>query len=180
MEQSKTQIADVSVESILAEKALDAALTKPGDVCTYEALKGALGKDPQGEAYSYVFSARRRFERKKDCVLDVLPKTGIRWLTAEEVVKLKFERDADHLRRSQKRALRRQKTALNTDSEKALGPEGIRKRNQNLAFLGTLTAMSKPKMERTIAAAADQSSRVLGAMEVLKLLGNGNGKRDET
>lgn len=167
-------IRDASVESILAEKALDAAMTAPGTMCSYVDLQAALGKNPQGEGYPYVSTARRRFERKHNCVLHAIHNEGIKWMTAEEVARQKWDHDSGHIRRSAKHALRRQKTLLTEEAEKALGPEGIKKRNQNLAFAGVLAMVSKPKVERRIAEAADQSSRVLAASEAAKFFAEGS------
>lgn len=161
-------IKDASVESILSELVLGETLKQPGDTCPYSVLKERLGKNPQGTAYPFVMTARRRFERKHNCVLAAIPKEGIRWLTSEEVVVTKWDRDIGHTRRHSRNMFKRQKTTIGGEAEKALKPELLKRRNQNLAFAGVLTLMSKPKTERQIAEGADKSGRILAAVDALK------------
>lgn len=156
-----------SVETILAELALEEALKQPGDLCAYELLRARLGQDPQRDAYRHVFSARRRFERKHDhCVLTAVPKMGIKWLTQQEVVVPRWDRDIGHTRRHSRNMFKRQKTTIGAEAE--LGPELLKRRNQNLAFAGMLAHMSKPRAERQVAEATDKSGRILTAAEALK------------
>lgn len=72
---------DPSVDTILAELALNEVLQKPGDICPYPLLKERLGKDPQRDAYSCIKTARGRFERAHHCVLEPIKNEGIKWLT---------------------------------------------------------------------------------------------------
>lgn len=160
-------IQDASAESILAERALEETLKQPGDLCPYAVLREALGKDPrQKPAYGYVMTARRRFERRHGCVLDTIPKEGIKWRTGEEVIMSVAARDLGHIRRSTSSAMRRQRTTLVSDKD--LKPETMKRRNENIAKLGVLSHFTKAKTQQQIAEVADKSGRVLSAGDVLK------------
>ena len=160
---------DPSVQTILAGLALTECLLKPGDICPYTLLSERLGKDPQREVYPAIVSARRRFEREHDqCVLDALPNEGIKWLTPEEIVMKRWDRDIGHARRHARSSLKRQKTTIGGDAEKSLTPELLKRRNQNLAVAGVLAHMSKPRTRRAISEQADKSGKILGAGDVLK------------
>ena len=160
-------IQDASAESILAERTLEETLKHPGDICSYATLRESLGKDPQHPpTYGYVLTARRRFERRHGCVLDAVPKEGIKWRTNSEVIVAVADRDVGHIRRSTTAALRRQKTTLAT--EKGLTPEELKRRNENMAHLGVLAHMTKGAVRRQIAEATDKSGRILDAGDVLR------------
>lgn len=160
-------IRDASAEAILAELELGARLKSPGDCCTYDQLRERLGKDPRtAPAYGYVMTARRRFERKHDCVLEAVPKQGIKWRQATEVVRDVAERDATHIRRAVKSAHRRQKTVLRDEAN--LSPDDRKRLYQNLAMAGTLAMFTTEPARRKISEIADRSGKLIGAEAVLQ------------
>jgi hypothetical protein len=166
---------DTAIESVLAFSEFEKVLLTDGDMIPYEALAAVIGKDPQNDGYGYVMTARRRFEREKDCVLQPVPNVGIKRLMNREVVNC-GPRDLKHIRGSARRASRRLSTLVPIEKQQSLTKEEQRAFLTSFSQLGILSHMLKPSTTKKIAAATETAARVLPVSETLALFG---GKKQE-
>lgn len=166
---------EAAIESILVFGEFEKQLLQDGDICPYESLKGVIDKDPQGDGYGYVYTARKRFQREKECVLEVIPKVGIKRLNSRGTINWGV-RGMKHVGRSARRVMGGLATLVPIEKQKALT-----KVEQN-SFLtlfsqaGIINHMMKPSATKRIAAATESASRILPASETLALF---SGKTDK-
>lgn len=158
-----------SIETTLAYEKLK--VIKEGEVCAYDTLRTAIGKNPQGDGYSFIASARRRVEREQECVLEAVDNVGIKRLPPREVIN-RGAKDLVQIRRGVREGMRRQTTVVPVESLLLSNEDKIQFHTQ-LSHFGVLAQMTKPGTAKKIAAAVEQSQRILPAAETLALFKNG-------
>lgn len=163
---------ETSVETKLA--IVELKKLQEGEVCSYEALRAAIGKDPQGDGYVFVKSARRKVEKENDCVLEAVPNVGIQRLKPREVVN-RGARDLAHTRRSVRGALRRQITLTPVEKVGELTNEDRIQYHAQLSHLGMLSHALKPKVAKRIEERVSSSNSRLEVGGVLELMAKKNG-----
>jgi hypothetical protein len=171
-------IPERSVEAILAEQELLKHLQQEGNTCPYEALRAAIGKDPQGDGYPYVFSARRKIEREKDWVLDVDRTNGIKRLAPREVIN-RGAKDIKHVKGSLRRAFQRQSTLVPIEKQGRLDAAERTQFLLRLTHISLLRQMLRPSATKRIETAVMDQQKMLPSAEVLKLFTNGKAAKEK-
>jgi hypothetical protein len=171
---------DTAIESLLAFDLLTSTLTEVDKTCRYELLRDAIGVDPQrGPGYGYVTTARARFERERDCVLEAVPNIGIRRLPSRDVIN-RGGRDLAHIRRSVKRGMRRMVTLVPVEQHGDLSNDERKVFHAHLSHLGVLGMMTRPTATKKIGAAAENARRSIPAEQALRLFITEKRPADET
>jgi hypothetical protein len=158
-----------SLESSLAFQKFQETAKSAGDICTYDVMGAAIGKDPRAEGYAAVMSARRRFERENDCVIVTIDGTGYKRLSPQEVVTDRGPRDIRGVRRKVRQSLRRQATVIPSFSGGSLPNEVKQQALAQMSILGALNQMTKPSARKKIAEAAVAAARIIPGKEALAL-----------
>ena len=169
-------IPERSIEAMLAAQLLR-DLTE-GATCSYEALREKIGKDPQGDGYGYVMTARRMIERENQCVFEVVPNEGIKRLPPRGVLN-RGAKDIEHMKRSTSHAMRRQSTLVPIEKQQEMTPEERSRFLTQLSHLGILRHIMRPKAVKQLDAAVVARNDALPSADVLRLFaanGKENGK----
>ena len=168
-------IPERSIESILAAQLLREL--KDGETCSYDSLKEKIGKDPQGDGYGFVMTARRAVEREGQCVFEAIANEGIKRLAPREVLN-RGASDIGHLKRSQRWAMNRQITLVPIEKQGTMQPEERSRFLTQLSHLGILGHLMKPKSVKRLEAACATKNEPLPTSEILRLFAP-NGKENE-
>ena len=161
-----------SIETSLAYQRLKQL--KEDEVCPYDELRTIIGKNPQGDGYPYVVSARRKVERELECVLLPIKGVGIKRLPPRDVIN-KGAKDLKGIRRSVNQGLRRQTTIVPVEEQRLSNDEKIQFHGQLAAF-GALNAITKPSAIKKITEATTGAARTLPATDTLNLFVKPNSK----
>ena len=135
---------------------------KNGDIISYASMKEKIGMDvtASGDGYGYQKTARDVLERDEAIVFEVIPKLGLRRMTAEEVA---LSATSMYVKRK-KSIIRRSKRRLQTvnDSFETLSPEAQLKTTLARTIIAFDAEMSKPKKLAKIEEAAKDKNHIIG------------------
>lgn len=156
---------EIAIETTLVIELLkDLAI---GEVCGYDRIRAVIDKDPQGDGYPFVMSARRRIEKQNDCVMEAVPNVGIKRLPPREVIN-RGARDLGRIRRGITRGMRRQTTLVPIEATGLDAPDR-QAFLANLSHFGLLGIVMRPRVRREIGEAVARAGRALDAGSTLAL-----------
>ncbi len=139
-----------------------------GSVAGYDEIRKLIDRDPQGDGYSFVMSARRRIERQCECVFEAVPNVGIKKLPPREVIN-KGSRDLVHIRRGIDTGMRRQITLAPIEANAGLSEPERQAYLGNLSHFGLLKIVTRPRVNRLISNGVKTAGHVLDSEATLAL-----------
>jgi hypothetical protein len=136
-------IPQVSFETLAAQKVLDAL--KVGETATYDALRVAIGRDPQVSGRGLIATARRRLMRESNKVFGADPGKGLRRLSDVEMI-AEGDNVVQRVRRAAKRGMA---VVLSVENFAGL-PEDMKLRhNATAVVLGSVAVLTgKPQRRK--------------------------------
>ena len=136
----------------------------PGEFVTYDEMKARLGFDVRDQA-GRLYRVRDSLKRSGKCVVDIVPKQGVRRLTDQEVVNGHSSR---YLRRVGRAALRG--VGGNASVEyAALSDADKTRHNVTQATFGVVRLFAKKRGQAKIEAGLKETRPTLPPKDILKL-----------